>query len=95
MDANVILITCAIVMVINIFMAYRNSWVFYQRNKLNRFEGGAHVIHQYVDYSTMMNKFWVWDIEKLKVSNVQIEARPASGASLSNAGLGDELPRKD
>jgi hypothetical protein len=69
-DANIVLITCAIVMVINVFMLYRNLWVFERRNELNRFEGGVHIILQYVDYGTMMNKFWVWDIEKLKVSNV-------------------------
>lgn len=72
MDATIILITCAVVMVINAFMAYRNSWVFDRRTELNRFEGNVHVIKQYVDYGTMMNKFWVWDIEKLKVPNAEV-----------------------
>ena len=50
MDANIILITCAIVMVINVFMSYRNQWVFDRRTELNRFESGEHVITRYLDY---------------------------------------------
>jgi len=69
MDTNIILITCAIVMAINAFFAYRNSWVYDRRIELNRFENGTHVIQRYMDYTEMMNKWWVWDIEKLKVSN--------------------------
>ena len=45
----------------------RTLWVFNWRTKLNRFENGEHVIDGYVDYDTMMIRFWVWDIDRLKV----------------------------
>ena len=54
-----------------IYIAIRNQWVFKRRTELNRFDGKLHVITQYVDYDTMMYKFWVWDIEKLKLPNVR------------------------
>ena len=81
-DANIILITCAIVMVINTFFAYRNSWVYDRRIELNRFENGTYVIQLYLDYTEMMNKWWVWDIEKLKVSNDGGKPQPAADKTL-------------
>ena len=71
MDANIILITCAIVMVINAFFAYRNSWVYDRQIELNCFENGDHVLRRYLNYTEMMDRWWVWDIEKLKKPNVK------------------------
>jgi len=52
-----------------VVFASRNRWVYLQRAKLNRFDGDVHAITQYVDYDDMMKKFWVWDIEKLRLRN--------------------------
>lgn len=81
MDTTIILITCAIVMAINLFFAYRNSWVYDRRIELNRFESGEHVIRRYLNYQEMLNRWWIWDIEKLKVSNVQVQRDAASSGS--------------
>ena len=52
-------------------LSIRNSWVFNRRTELNRFENGIHVIHNYADYDTMIRKFWIWDVEKFKLPNLE------------------------
>ena len=52
-----------------IFIDIRNRWVYYNRMSLNRFDtNGIHVITQYIGYSEMMMKFWIWDINRMKRS---------------------------
>ena len=48
----------------------RNEWVFKHRIELNRHENGVHLINEYIGYNEMIRKFWIWDIEKLKKTNV-------------------------
>lgn len=52
-------------------LSIRNLWVFNRRTELNRFENGIHVIENYADYDTMIRKFWIWDVEKFKLPNLE------------------------
>ncbi len=52
-------------------LSIRNLWVFNRRIELNRFENGIHVIENYADYDTMIRKFWIWDVEKFKLPNLE------------------------
>lgn len=52
-------------------LSIRNLWVYNRRTELNRFENGIHVIQNYADYDTMICKFWIWDVEKFKLPNVE------------------------
>ena len=52
-------------------LSIRNLWVFNRRIELNRFENGIHVIKNYADYDTMIRKFWIWDVEKFKLPNLE------------------------
>ena len=60
----------ALLLLLALGLLIRNNWVFARRTELNRFEGGVHVIDSYVDYDTMLLRFWVWDVEKFKTPNV-------------------------
>jgi len=44
----------------------RNIWVYNRRRELNRFVDDVHLTTLYISYESMMVRFWVWDIEKLK-----------------------------
>lgn len=46
-------------------MLFRDSWVYKQRMKIIE-KGKFKELNLCLDYSGMMAKFWVWDIEKLK-----------------------------
>ena len=67
MDSDIILITCVIILVIDALYAIRNQWVYNRRMELNRFENGVHLIKYYLDYHEMMDHWWIWDVEKLKL----------------------------
>lgn len=56
-----------------VLMLVRNQWVFNRRIELNRFEGDEHVLGKYISYNAMMLRFWVWDIEKLKIKQENTE----------------------
>ena len=58
----------------SIYMLIRNYWVYERRSELNTFDRGKHVIEGYVDYDTMMLRFWVWDVEKMKLPNVEAKS---------------------
>jgi hypothetical protein len=63
----------------SLYLMLRNSWVYRRRIELNRFENGVHVIDSYVDYDTMLRKFWIWDVEKFKLHNVEVSRSEAVG----------------
>lgn len=54
-----------------LFMWFRNNWVYNRRTELNRFVDGKHLIKKYISYDAMMLRFWVWDIEKLKIKSIK------------------------
>jgi hypothetical protein len=60
---------CGVVIIFAIMMILRAEWVCNRRNELNRFENGVHVIDMYSSHRTMMNKFWVCDVEKFKLKD--------------------------
>lgn len=58
------LAVCGVSALACIYMLIRNQWVFDNRIKiLNR----SHLEYSRLpSYDTMLNRFWVWDIEKFK-----------------------------
>ncbi len=60
----IIVVACFIILLFLAFMWYRNNWVHKTRMKIARED-----IREYaelIDYNSMLWKFWVFDIEKLK-----------------------------
>ncbi|MCR4334343.1 MAG: hypothetical protein NUV47_01260 [Patescibacteria group bacterium] len=59
------MITSIITILIATGVAIRNHWVFSAQMKLI---GNPRRL-EYLSYDTMMLKFWIWDVEKLKRKN--------------------------
>lgn len=52
-----------------ILMFYRTHWVYKQRKKLRDNMSDDDFCQKYFlywDFNKMVNRFWVWDIEKMK-----------------------------
>ena len=62
---SVIIFTC--LAIIWAFFQFRNMWVFDRITELNRFENGVHIVTLYYGYHSMFWRFWVWDVEKMRL----------------------------
>jgi len=61
-------ILLVLIQLICFIIIIRSFWISFQRMKLNRFENNLHLIKNYLSFDEMMFRFWVWDIEKLKIN---------------------------
>ena len=66
-----IIIIFGLPIVLAIYMLIRDGWVYYKRRQLaeedwDSGKWGNGEYHKLYDYDTMMRKFWIWDINKLK-----------------------------
>ncbi len=61
-------LVCIIALISCWYLLVRNNWVYTHRTKiLNMGDMGDMTEYDnLLSYKEMMNKFWVWDIEKLK-----------------------------
>lgn len=50
----------------NLFILFRNEWVYKKRMEILRGENGTKEHDKLVDYNTMVWKFWIWNVEKFK-----------------------------
>lgn len=64
MSAIILLITCGLILVVNFFMLIRNNWVYNQRMFIINYRFSEY--DDFLSYDEMMDKFWIWDIAKLK-----------------------------
>ncbi len=71
MSPTIIYITCGIVIALDALLLVRIIWVGRRMLELNYFDGDEHVVKRYLSFSEMMNKWWIWDIEKLRIDNEQ------------------------
>lgn len=62
MNWYIIAATCGVILIINILFAIRNEWVCRQRLKM--LEAGEY--NRLPSYDEIMDKWWVWDINKLR-----------------------------
>lgn len=64
----IILVVCGAVSLIGLlycmFMVKRNTWVYNERSRI--LDENPAEYEKLVDYHTMMNKFWIWDINKFR-----------------------------
>lgn len=67
---NVVLMIFVFIACAALFILIRSEWVFKKRMELNRHENGVHVITEYIDYNQMVFKFWIWDIEKMRIKKI-------------------------
>lgn len=45
-----------------VFMLFRNKWVYDQRIKI--LDSDLSKYRKLPDYDTMLNKFWIWNVDK-------------------------------
>jgi len=60
---ELVLIAYGLVTLIMIFGLYRIGWVYTQRIKLI----DKDALDQYASYDTMLDRWWVWDIEQFRI----------------------------
>ena len=60
-----LIILCFVAEIFLAYMWFRNQWVYEWQAKLVQF--GTY--KNYIDYDEMFWRFWIWDIEKMRVKS--------------------------
>lgn len=61
------LVYVLIVFLLCILIQVRNYWVFHSRRQIITVKDGVYVWEQYHSFWGMFFRFWIWDIEKLRL----------------------------
>jgi hypothetical protein len=69
MTDTILVGVCVLMTIVALILKLRNYWVFNRQTELNRFENGVHITKLYASYDTMLVKFWIWDVEKFKLTD--------------------------
>lgn len=64
---TVLFIVFVFITFVGLVVLIRSEWVFKKRTELNRFDNNIHVITEYINYDKMVFKFWIWDVEKMRI----------------------------
>jgi hypothetical protein len=69
MTDTILVGVCVLMTIVALVLKLRNYWVFNRQNELNRFENGVHITKLYASYDTMLVKFWIWNVEKFRLTD--------------------------